>query len=72
MAQFASCRRVVADAFGKPELAIMLPFAALFSIISGFGSVSTFLIQKNIQVARYAKFEIALAVLNIRFIAGSR
>lgn len=56
---------MVAHAFGKPELAIILPFAALFSIISGFSSVSTFLIQKNIQVARYAKFEIVLASLNI-------
>ena len=56
---------VVAHAFGKPELAIILPFAALFSIVSGFSSVSTFLIQKNIQVARYAKFEIVLAALNI-------
>jgi O-antigen/teichoic acid export membrane protein len=55
----------ISHAFGKPELSIVLPFAALFSIVSGFSSVSTFLIQKNIEVARFAKFEIALAVLNI-------
>lgn len=55
----------IAHAFGKPELSIILPFAALFSIVSGFSSVSTFLIQKNIEVARYAKFEIVLAALNI-------
>ena len=55
----------IAHAFGKPELSIILPFAALFSIVAGFSSVSTFLIQKNIQVARFAKFEIALAVFNL-------
>jgi O-antigen/teichoic acid export membrane protein len=57
--------RPIAYAFGKPELSIILPFAALFSIVSGFSSISTFLIQKNIMVARYAKFEIVLAALNI-------
>lgn len=55
----------IAQAFGKPDLSIVLPFAALFSVVSGFSSVSTFLIQKNIQVARLAKFEIVLATLNI-------
>jgi O-antigen/teichoic acid export membrane protein len=62
--------KFVADVFGKPELAVILPYAALFSITSGFGSVSTFLIQKNIQVARYAKFEIVLALLNITLYCG--
>ena len=62
--------RFVADGFGKPELALVLPYAALFSITSGFGSISTFLIQKNIQVARYAKFEIVLAALNISLYCG--
>lgn len=55
----------VAIAFGKPELTLVVPFAALFSIVSGFSSVSTFLIQKNINVARFAKFEIVLAISNI-------
>jgi O-antigen/teichoic acid export membrane protein len=55
----------VALAFAKPQLEIVIPFAALFSIVSGFSSVSTCLIQKNIQVARFAKFEIGRAILNI-------
>lgn len=55
----------MAHSFGKGELSVVLPFAALFCILAGFSSVSTFLIQKNIEVARFAKFEMVLAALNI-------
>lgn len=61
---------VAAGYFEKPELAILLPFAALFSIISGFSSVSTFLIQKKIAVIRFSKFEIVLAIINLAIYAA--
>jgi O-antigen/teichoic acid export membrane protein len=57
--------RVAASYFERPELAIILPFAALFSIIAGFSSVSTFLIQKKIAVIRFSKFEIVLGIINL-------
>jgi O-antigen/teichoic acid export membrane protein len=55
----------LAHSFGKAELSLILPFAALFCILAGFSSVSTFLVQKNIEVARFATFEMVLAALNI-------
>lgn len=50
---------------GKPEVATLMPFSGIFSLLSGFSSVGLFLVQKRIDVARYTKFDICQLIASL-------
>ena len=51
--------------FGYRELAAILPVASLFFIFTGFDSTARPLVQKKLQVARLAIFDVALGVISL-------
>jgi len=54
-----------ADLFGHPELALILPVASLFFVLSGLGSTTGAVLHKQLRVARLGAFEIGLAAVTI-------
>jgi O-antigen/teichoic acid export membrane protein len=61
---FASAR-LAADFFDQPELAQILPVAALFFVFTGFNSAGRALAQKQIRVKRLSIFEIGVALFSL-------
>lgn len=57
--------RPTAAFFGHPEIASLLPFAGIFLIFSGLESTSRGLIHKQMKVARFGIFEVALAFVTL-------
>lgn len=51
--------------FGHPELAMILPVASLFFILSGFESTTRGVIHKQIRVGRLSVYEISLATVSM-------
>lgn len=51
--------------FGHPELAMILPVASLFFVLSGFESTTRGVLYKQLKVARLSLFEVALAVIGM-------
>ena len=57
--------------FGHPELAMILPVASLFFILSGFESTTRGVIHKQIKVGRLSVYEIGLALVSMLAQIGS-
>jgi O-antigen/teichoic acid export membrane protein len=57
--------------FGHPELAIILPVASLFFVLSGFESTTRGVLHKQLEVARLGFYEISLAAVSILAQVGS-
>jgi O-antigen/teichoic acid export membrane protein len=55
----------IAEFFGHPELAQILPVASLFFLFTGFDSTTRGLVQKQLLVARVSLFSVALSVVTL-------
>jgi O-antigen/teichoic acid export membrane protein len=55
----------IARFFDYPQLAVILPVASLFFIFTGFDSTARPLVQKQLQVARLAIFDVAIGVISL-------
>ena len=56
---------------GHPELALILPVASLFFVLSGFESTTRGVLHKEIKVARLGVYEVGLAGVSIVAQVGS-
>jgi O-antigen/teichoic acid export membrane protein len=57
--------------FGHPELAVILPVASLFFVLSGFESTTRGVLHKQIRVGRLGVYEVSLAAVSILAQVGS-
>jgi O-antigen/teichoic acid export membrane protein len=55
----------IARFFDHPELAAIMPVASLFFLFTGFDSTTRGVVQKQLQIARVSKFQIALGVVTL-------
>ena len=57
--------------FGHPELAVILPVASLFFVLSGFESTTRGVLYKQLKVSRLGIYEISLAGVSVFAHIGS-
>jgi len=60
-----SSAKLAADFFEQPELAQILPVAALFFLFTGFDSAGRALAQKQMLVKRLSVFEVGIALFSL-------